>query len=206
MAIVVVTLGRVVPRKGAAWFAGNVLATLPHNMVYVVAGTGPDTGRVLRAAATAGALPRLLMAGLVDNEQREWLLRGCDVFVQPNVSVPGDVEGFGSVVVEAALRGTPVVASGIEGIRDAVIDGVTGFLLPAGDATAWSDWLSAHADRDLLAAMGDRVEVGGVRYVRTRSDDSAPRADCLRVVNVPQLRFATHDRSPVPGAERIRLR
>ncbi len=47
------------------------------------------------------------------------------------------MEGFGLVTVEAAVRGTMVLAADIEGIRDAVIDGQTGFLLPSGRPEEW---------------------------------------------------------------------
>ena len=52
----------------------------------------------------------------------------------PNIKVPGDMEGFGIVVLEAGSYGLPVIASNIEGIKDAVIDGKTGFLVGAGNA------------------------------------------------------------------------
>lgn len=53
------------------------------------------------------------------------------------------MEGFGLVVLEAAMRGTLTIASGIEGILDAVIDGRTGILLPAEDADAWTQRVSS---------------------------------------------------------------
>ena len=71
--------------------------------------------------------------------------------------VPGDMEGFGLVTIEAAVRGTPVLASGIEGIRDAVIDGETGTLLPPQDADRWIEATSAAiADGDGRAEWGRR--------------------------------------------------
>jgi phosphatidylinositol alpha-1,6-mannosyltransferase len=57
----------------------------------------------------------------------------------PNLSIPGDVEGFGLVALEASMRGTYVLASAIDGITDAVVDGKNGSLLPAGDTSAWID-------------------------------------------------------------------
>jgi phosphatidylinositol alpha-1,6-mannosyltransferase len=51
----------------------------------------------------------------------------------PNITVPGDVEGFGIVALEAGSCGLPVVASNIQGLRDAVINGKTGYLVEEGD-------------------------------------------------------------------------
>jgi glycosyltransferase involved in cell wall biosynthesis len=69
------------------------------------------------------------LLGRVPDETRDLLFAACDVFVQPNIEVPGDMEGFGIVVLEAASFGAPVVAARIEGLRDAIADGVSGILV-----------------------------------------------------------------------------
>ena len=56
----------------------------------------------------------------------------------PNVHVPNDIEGFGLVAIEAASCGATVVAADLDGISDAVIDGMNGYLVPAGDASAYA--------------------------------------------------------------------
>ena len=85
-------------------------------------------------------------------------MRGADLFVQPNIRVADDMEGFGLVTVEAAMRGTPVVAAALEGIVDAVLDGLTGVLLPPEDADAWVARLRAMVtDRRWLEEAGARA-------------------------------------------------
>jgi len=158
-AVVLLTLGRLVPRKGARWFVAHVLADLPAHAIYILAGDGPEREGIQAAAASAGVTDRVRLLGRVDDEEREILLRGADVFVQPNVPVPGDMEGFGLVAVEAAMRGTATIASGIEGLRDAVVDGETGILLPAADSAAWVARLREMcADLDELARTGTRFQ------------------------------------------------
>lgn len=132
---VLVTVGRLVKRKGVRWFVEHVLPRLAPEVVYVVVGTGPEHDAIAEAAGDAGSRVRLL--GQVDEELRDSLLLAADLFVMPNIAVPGDMEGFGLVAVEATFRGTPVVASRLEGIADAVIDGETGWLCPSGDADAF---------------------------------------------------------------------
>jgi glycosyltransferase involved in cell wall biosynthesis len=153
--VVLLTLGRVIPRKGARWFVEEVMPRLPGSAHYVVAGRGPDEDAVREAAVRAGVAGRVHVLGRVDEHSRDLLLTGADLFVQPNVPVPGDMEGFGLVTIEAALRGTPVVAADLEGIKDAVIDGRTGLMLPPGDARAWADRLRA-----LLAAPTELASIG----------------------------------------------
>ncbi|GAB2870644.1 glycosyltransferase [Nocardioides pacificus] len=160
--VLLLSLGRLVRRKGAAWFVGEVLPGLSCRTHLVVAGDGPDAARVAEAAARAGVTGQVHLLGRVSDDQREALLCGADLFVQPNVVVPGDMEGFGLVTIEAGMRGTPVVAADLEGIRDAVVDGETGVMLPTADAQAWTRTVRALvADRAALQRLG-RAHAGAV--------------------------------------------
>ena len=47
----------------------------------------------------------------------------------PNIPIAGDMEGFGIVALEANLAGLSVVASDLEGIKDAVSHGKNGYLI-----------------------------------------------------------------------------
>jgi glycosyltransferase involved in cell wall biosynthesis len=157
--VLLLTLGRLVRRKGTDWFLRNVLPALPPHVILVVAGSGRDEERIAGSVADLGLTDRVRLLGSVDEDERELLLQGADLFVQPNIRVPGDMEGFGLVTVEAALRGLPVVAADLEGISDAVLDGVTGILLRSGDASAWIDALSGLAvEREVLAETGHRFQ------------------------------------------------
>lgn len=162
----VLTVGRLIRRKGAAWFAGNVLPHLPGDAVYAVVGTGPEDGAIREAARAAGVADRLRMLGSLGVEDLAAAYAAADVFVMPNVPVAGDIEGFGLVALEAAASGLPVVASRLEGITEALRNGSNGALLPPGDATAYVGELSA-----LLAMSRDERGVIGARaaaYTRER--------------------------------------
>jgi glycosyltransferase involved in cell wall biosynthesis len=151
------TVGRLVARKGVRWFVAEVMPKLPDTIHYAVAGAGPELEPIQEAVRAAGVEARVHVLGRVDDRDRELLLRGADVFVQPNVRVPGDMEGFGLVVVEAAQRGTVVVASALEGLREAIRDGETGYLVAPEDAAAWQEELvTLLADPDALRATGER--------------------------------------------------
>ncbi|WNB86329.1 glycosyltransferase [Cellulomonas sp. ATA003] len=129
------------------WFVHEVLPDVD-GVVYLVAGEGPEAADIEDAARRRGVVDRVRLLGAVSAQDKELLMRGSDVFVQPNVPVPGDMEGFGLVAVEAAMRGALVLAADLEGLRDAVVHEQTGLLLPAQDAGAWR--------RRLRGLTGDR--------------------------------------------------
>ncbi len=139
--LVVVTVGRLVRRKGASWFASNVVPKLDERALYIVIGDGPDFASL--HAAALNHPNKVLLLGRASDELRDLVLDAADALVMPNLPVPGDMEGFGIVALEAGVRGLPVVASRIEGIIDAVENGVTGFLVDPGDPDAFVEGIHA---------------------------------------------------------------
>ena len=127
------TIGHLVKRKGVAWFVKNVMLRLEDSCLYVVAGEGPERRTIQNIVDQYGLKGRVLLLGEISNEDRKLLYNASNIFIMPNITVPGDVEGFGIVTLEAGSCGLPVVASGIQGLRDAVIDGKTGYLVEERD-------------------------------------------------------------------------
>ena len=181
---VVFSLGRPVKRKGFDRFVRDVFPHLPDDVVYIVAGpsvhppTWLDTAswmlgpngrhRVMVAAGyyschedliALSTHPRVIYLNGVSEEVRNMLFAVTDVMVVPNVRVDGDMEGFGIVALEAAVRGIPVVGSRLEGITDAIVDGENGYLVDADDNAAMArvvtDLLN---DRERLHELGARAK------------------------------------------------
>lgn len=151
------TLGRLVRRKGVAWFVSEVMPKLGEDVHYVVAGDGPDHEVVAEHVRRLGLTDRVHLLGRVSDERRELLLRGADLFVQPNIPTSGDMEGFGLAPVEAAMHGTLAVAADLEGLRDAVEDGATGYLVPSLDVDAWVSKIGELLlDRESLARTAEQ--------------------------------------------------
>lgn len=132
----VLFVGRLVRRKGVAWFAREVLPLLPESLQFVVVGKCWDEGEMSALQGSA----RIEYRDFVSSETLLALRREAVVVVMPNIRSDGlDVEGFGLTALEAAADGGVLLASAIEGIVDAVVDGVTGFLLPTKDAPRWAE-------------------------------------------------------------------
>ncbi len=100
-----------------------VLAARPEARLVLV-GDGPLRGEVARRATN-----QVVMTGLRTDVPR--LLAAMDVFV-----LASQWEGLPRTVLQAMATGVPVVATDADGIGEVVVDGVTGRLVPRGDATA----------------------------------------------------------------------
>jgi phosphatidylinositol alpha-1,6-mannosyltransferase len=154
---VLLTIARLVARKGI----DTVLDALPAvlaahpDTVYVVAGDGPEAESLKALSRRLGVERAVRFAGVVTDEELALWYSLADVFVMPSRSDPPDVEGFGIVFLEAAACERPVVAARAGGIPDAVAHGVTGVLVPPGDAAALGAELSA-----LLSDPARRAELG----------------------------------------------
>lgn len=151
-ALLLCSVGRHQERKGFHWFVENVAPHLPEGVVYLLGGSGPMTPRIRRAVAERGVEDRVRVLGRLSEEQLLTLFQGSDLFVMPNIPVPGDIEGFGVVMLEAGLCGLPILAADLEGIRDVVQAGENGDLVPSGDVTAFLQIIQRyHGDRAALA-------------------------------------------------------
>src|SRR5439155_1520523 len=80
--------------------------------------------------------------------------------IDPNVRVHGDMEGFGLVAAEAASRGALVLASDLEGIKDAVVAGATGILVEPEQPDGFIEAIRTLArNRDELATLARRYQL-----------------------------------------------
>lgn len=142
------TIGRLVRRKGVVWFCDEVLPQLRDNTnwLYLIAGKGPEEKRLYTVITAKGLTEQVVLLGQVSDADLHYLYVAADLFIMPNIPQPHDREGFGLVAIEAAAYGTPVLAARLEGIQDAVIEGVSGYLLPPKDAETWAKFLQRCLD------------------------------------------------------------
>ncbi|HEV7573168.1 MAG TPA: glycosyltransferase family 4 protein [Thermoanaerobaculia bacterium] len=123
---VLMTLGRVVAAERYKGF-DEVLEVLPHldaDVSYVIAGGGNDIPRLQRKAVKLGVPDRVIFTGLFPEEEKADLYNLADVYVMPSRG-----EGFGFVFLEALACGIPVIASRLDGGREAVLGGQLGQLV-----------------------------------------------------------------------------
>jgi glycosyltransferase involved in cell wall biosynthesis len=115
-----------------------------------IAGAGDYREHLEVLADTLGIGARVRFLGFISDEEKRDLLRStwATVFASPK-------EGWGLTNIESQACGTPVIASNSPGLRESVIDGETGILVPHGDTIALASAMRRIADsRDLVERMG----------------------------------------------------
>ena len=131
----------------------RVAAVLP-DVVFAVAGEGPDRAALQRDVDASGLTDRVVLLGQRDDIPR--LLESCDLFVLPSRD-----EGLPLAVLEAMAARRPVVATRVGGVPEAIVDGQHGRLVAPDDPRAL-----AAAIADLLADSGQARTLAARAYAR----------------------------------------
>ncbi len=132
--IIVLTVGRLHPRKGQLATLEALQALTPrfrHQIEYWIVGGQSKGGyeNALRETVARSDLTVRFFGNLPDDELDEVYDRA-DIFAMTSIDHGHSIEGFGLVYLEAAAHGLPVVAHTVGGVPEAVLDGVTGLLVP----------------------------------------------------------------------------
>jgi glycosyltransferase involved in cell wall biosynthesis len=133
----------------------------------VIAGTGDYRASLERLVNSLGLTDRVRFLGFVAEEKKVHLLRRAwaSMLASPK-------EGWGISNLEAAACGTPVIAADAPGIRESVVDGETGFLVPPNDIDAMAAAMRGIVvSRDLVDVLG----AAGRRFAETFTWERAAR-------------------------------
>lgn len=132
--IIVLTVGRLHPRKGQLETL-HALQRLPAALrarieYWIVSGRSKGSyEQTVRHAAAQSDLA-VQFFGNISDEELAGVYERADIFAMTSVEHRHSVEGFGLVYLEASAHGLPIVAHNVGGVAEAVVDGVTGLLVP----------------------------------------------------------------------------
>ena len=134
----------------------------------LVAGRGDDRPRLEALRASLGLERHVEFLGYVSEVEKGELLQKSWINLLTSVK-----EGWGIANLEAAACGTPTIASDVPGLRDSVVDGQTGFLVPHGNVEILS--------RRIEELLGDeetraRLGIGARRFAERFGWDASARA------------------------------
>jgi phosphatidyl-myo-inositol dimannoside synthase len=133
---VVVCVSRLMARKGQDTLVRSLPAVRSRvpGAALLVVGDGPYRARLKRLADASGVRDHVIFTGSVPVADLPAHYAAGDVFAMPcrtrNRGL--DVEGLGIVYLEAAATGLPVIAGDSGGAPDAVLDGVSGYVVASG--------------------------------------------------------------------------
>ena len=154
----VLFVGRLVRRKGADLLLeafAEVVRQFPAATLEIV-GVGPDREPLVEASRRLGILDRVDFRGSLVGLPLYESYNRCTVLALPSRETPVDVEGFGTVFIEAGAFGKPVVGTRTGGIPEAVLDEKTGLLVPDDDPRALARAIMRMlGDRELRRSLGD---------------------------------------------------
>lgn len=174
----IVYTGRLTPQKRVDAIIRalpQVLRQQPLTRLHII-GQGPDRPRLERLVWKLGLANNVRFHGYLATHVRD------EIAAEAWLAVcPSSMEGWGVSCVEASARGLPVVASDVPGLRDAVLDGETGVLVPPGDVNAL-----AQAIVTLLADPQRREEMSeaGRKWAAVHTWDHSAQEMRLLVVGL----------------------
>ncbi len=127
----------------------RIAATFPTAHLVLVGEGQPMAGQLQAQVAALGLAQRVHFTGRRDDIGN--VLTAFDVFALPTLR-----EALGTVFIEAAAMGVPVIGTDVGGVPETMQAGVTGLLVPPGDPAALAAALqSLLADPALRRRMGD---------------------------------------------------
>jgi glycosyltransferase involved in cell wall biosynthesis len=151
----VLYVGRVNEKKGVGDLirAFEIVSNRQRDCILAVAGSGDGkyVEGLVKEVSRAGLDDRVYFLGPVPNREMPALMRAADIIAYAT----REGEGIPRALLEGMACGKPVVATEVAGIPEAVIDGVTGFVVKPRDIAALADRLSILlVDDSLRREMG----------------------------------------------------
>lgn len=171
---ILLSVGRLTERKGLPQFITHALprivAEYPSARLLIVGDDAPNAlrkgapdqvGVLLAAIESAGMQTHVVRLGPCSDDELAKVYQCAAAHVFPVRHVPGDVEGFGMVAIEAAAHGVPTVAFAVGGVPDAVSDSVSGYLVSPGDYATFASRIN-----HILAGSDDALKAGSRHFAR----------------------------------------
>lgn len=159
--LVIGFMSRLIAKKGLPDLlaAFNILAAkIPSRLL--IAGDGPEAVRLegLRDV-------RVSRLGRLSGPEKNEFYARLDMFVLPARPAGQDLDGIPVVLMEAAVRGLPLVSTRVSGIPEICLDGFNGLLVPPGDAAALAEaLLKLGRDPELRRRLGANSRLVAGRY------------------------------------------
>jgi len=163
---ILLTVGGLKERKGQDIVIRALSQLERHDVHYVIIGSGNLRDTYQRLSQELGVANQVSLLGQIDGDELVAYFHACDVYIHTPVFADWHFEGFGIVYLEASACSKPIIASLSGGVPDAVVDGVTGLLVPESDIQGTAKAIKRMLDDPELR---HRMGVAGREYARKHS-------------------------------------
>lgn len=163
---IILTVGNLLERKGHRYVLEAIVKIKQEipELLYLIVGRGPYKNELLKMIKKLHLEQFVKMVGYTSTIDLVEYYALCDVFILNSIiDNQGNTEGFGIVLIEAALMGKPVIGTKNCGIEDAIDDNYCGLLVPMGDPDA-----TAQALKKILMNSELAKKMGGFGYERAK--------------------------------------
>jgi glycosyltransferase involved in cell wall biosynthesis len=157
--ILIGTVRRLVPRMGLDVLIESLRET-PH-VHLLLGGAGPLRDELEQLASAIGVRNQVSFLGRIPEEQLLTFFQAIDLMVVPTRYL----EGFGLVILEAMACGTPVLATNVDGISEALGPYRDSHMIEPHDSSAISSWLNSEANVQSLSSSQHDVR----QYAESKS-------------------------------------
>jgi colanic acid/amylovoran biosynthesis glycosyltransferase len=152
-------VGRLVPFKAPDIFI-QICNQLKRNnnisffaMIY---GSGEMKDYLEQMISELSLVKQVKLMGSISQQDLREVMSKSDIFLYPGITYNGRAENQGLVIQEAQAMQLPVIVSDAGGMKEGMIDGETGFVIPEGNITLFVDAVEKLAkDPELRAKMGE---------------------------------------------------
>lgn len=147
---VILTVGRLVYQKGLQVLFEGLRTVKDMEWSLLIVGDGGDRSYLERLTVAYGFNERIRFVGWQPRDNLLMYYKDANLYVHPSFD-----EGMSNAILEAMACGLPVLATGVAGNMEVIVDGETGMLIPQGDHEMLSEAL-----RQILPDANLRQEMG----------------------------------------------
>lgn len=156
----VLYVGRLKKYKGIEYLISSMkeVTRAVRDARLLIVGKGEHASQLISYTERLGLDDIVEFLGYVSEERKAKLMKGAHVLVIPSIK-----EGWGIPVIEAGACGTPSIGTDTTGLRDTIIDGKTGFLVPYGEPRFLAKKIVRIAED---VALRDRLSANAVQWAK----------------------------------------
>jgi colanic acid/amylovoran biosynthesis glycosyltransferase len=178
-------VGRLVPLKAPDFFVRICKELVTRKQIKfraLIVGDGELRQELEQQITNLGLNSVIELAGAKTQEEIKTYMANSDVFILPGITDNGRAETQGLVIQEAQAMKLPVIVSDAGGMKEGVLDVVTGFVLPQNDLYGFVDKIEQLAlDNNLRETMG----AAGRKFIERAYDSKILNEKLLSIYDMP---------------------